>query len=201
MAFRCLDEGSETLGPHLSHWAGIVHEAFAEVYRKYGDDFHELEAWTKAGIIRDKIVARFRTYCEERSGLHPIRERNASYFGIDSKFLVKVKKFGAGFRVNLPQTGSANLFDTQTSPLQDNELFESLDPTTVYVGYVPTENAPLSPPVFVVCKNDEGKVAWFIECEPPEPPPVIELEPTAPSAPPARVRVKVKKSDKSGTDG
>lgn len=104
MTYRCLEEATEIFAPHQMDLTSIVHDALSEAYEKYGADFHELEAWTKASIIRDKIVARLKLYCEERPSLQPVRNGNASYFGFYSKFLVKVKRFGAGFRVNLPST-------------------------------------------------------------------------------------------------
>ncbi len=195
------DDGVETFGPHLADLADLTHASIQEFYEKYSQDFHELEGWTKASIIRDKIVTRLKRYCAEPSGLQPIRKGNASYFGFHSKYLVKVKRLGADFSVNLPATASSTLFDSQEWLVDQGELLEGLAVTTVYVGYVPTENAPLNPPVFIVCKNKQRKVAWVIECKPADPLVPDELAPRRPDSGAPPTQVKVKRSHKSGTDG
>lgn len=201
MSVRCHDDGVETFGPHLANIASLTHAAIQEFYGKYGQDLHELEGWTKASIIRDKIVTRMNRYCAESPGLQPIRKGNASYFGFHSKYLVKVKRLGPNFSVNLPATMSSTLFDSQEIPIEQGELLDASEATTVYVGYVPSENAPLNPPVFVVCKNKQRAVEWVIECEAPLPPPVEELASHRSDGSTPPTKVKVKRNRKSGTDG
>jgi transcriptional regulator with XRE-family HTH domain len=75
------------------------------------------------------------------------------------------------------------------------DLFEEEAPTNIYVGYVPTENDPLNPPIYLVCNDDTGDIAWSIHLNGSAPPPSATLEPTTPTAPapdsePRRVRVK-----------
>jgi hypothetical protein len=74
-------------------------------------------------------------------------------------------------------------------------LLEDIDPTLVYLGWVPTENDPLHPPVYLVCNNEQGTVEWAIRLYPsPPPPPAAEIEPTEPRAPDAPSRVRAKGS-------
>lgn len=150
MAARSQEHGEEVFKPHLERIAEFVHDATKEFYTVYGREIHSLESWTQASIIRDLIVKRMKAYCETTSGLQPIRDGNASYFGFDSKFLAKVKRLGVGFHPNVSNSQAALQFDSQEVPEFQGELIEQVDATTVYVGYVPTVNDPLSPPVFLV---------------------------------------------------
>jgi hypothetical protein len=83
-------------------------------------------------------------------------------------------------------------FDHQV-PVQA-ELFEDAELTHIYLGYVATENDPLNPPVYLVCNDEAGEIAWNIPLNRTLPPPSAVVAPLTPTTPtpdaPRRIRVK-----------
>jgi hypothetical protein len=67
--------------------------------------------------------------------------------------------------------------------------------THLYLGYVAVENDPINPPVYLVCNNEAGAVAWNIPLNRRTPPPggllIPFVPPTAPTPDaPRRIRVR-----------
>jgi hypothetical protein len=192
MPVRCREEAEIVLGPHFEDFAAIVLESVRFYYEFYGERAHAHEPWTRCSIIRDEIKERLTAYCEATKGLQPFRDGNATYFGAHSKFALRIKKLFDDLRANTGKTQLSFDFDRQT-PVP-GELFSDADLTHIYLGYVATENDPLNPPVYLVCNNEAGGIAWDIPLtrRPPSPPggEITPLPPTAPPDEPRRIRVK-----------
>jgi hypothetical protein len=193
MAVRCREEAEKVLGPHFEDFAVIVLESIQLYYEFYGARAHTHESWTRCSIIRDEIKERLNAYCESTKGFQSIRDGNATYFGAYSKFTLRIKKLFDDLHANTGKTQLSLDFDHQV-PVQ-GELFSDDDLTHIYLGYVAIENDPLNPPVYLVCNDEAGKIAWNIPLTTSAPPPSAVLTPpTAPSSPspdaPQRVRVR-----------
>jgi hypothetical protein len=194
MTVRCREEAETVLGPHFEDFTAIVLESVRFYYEFYGERAHTHEPWTRCSIIRDEIKERLTSYCESTTGFQPIREGNATYFGVHSKFTLRIKKLFDDLSANTGKTQLSFQFDRQV-PVQ-GELFSDDDLTHVYLGYVAIENDPLNPPVYLVCNNEAGKVEWNIPLTSSAPPPPsgIISPPTAPppSSPDAPRRIRVR---------
>jgi hypothetical protein len=149
-------------------------------------------------IIKSKrltsiIAERLTAYCEATKGFQPVRDGNATYFGVHSKFTLRIKKLFDDLHANTGKTQISFDFDHQT-PVP-GELFSDDDLTHIYLGYVATENDPLNPPVYLVCNNEAGGIAWEIPLtRRPPPPSGGEFTPLpstmSPADEPRRIRVK-----------
>jgi hypothetical protein len=142
-------------------------------------------------------------YCEATPGLQVCYEGNATFFGANSTWLIRPKKLSDTLHANTGKTQYSFDFDHQL-PV-DVDLIEDLDPTHLYLGYVPTENDPLNPPVYLVCNNEAGAVEWQIHLNPPAPPPAVPITPPAPTPAgpeePRRVRIKADTATKKADNG
>jgi hypothetical protein len=200
MPVRCAEDAERLLSKHFAPFADMIHEVVAAFYRDLGPYIHSFELWTQRGIIRDLIKERMIAYCDTHRGLDYVRKRGATLFGGHNVFIWKIKKVNDHFRVARNDTQACFDFDRNNS--DQIPLFEDIDPTLLYLGWVPTENDPLHPPVYLVCNDESGRVKWAIRLHPTPPKPAIEIEPTEPSAPTAPSRVRVKRSArKSASDG
>lgn len=200
MPDRCEEDAERLLGEHFAPFADMVHDAVAIFYQEFGPYIHSFETWTQRGIIRDLIKDQMIDYCGSHSGLDYIRKGNITLFGGKNAFVWKVKKINDHLRIALNDTQAC--FDFNTNNPAQIPLFEDLHPTLLYLGWVPTENDPLHPPVYLVCNDERGKVKWARRLHPSPPPPVAEIEPTDPTAPAAPSRVRVKSSARrSASDG
>jgi hypothetical protein len=192
MTIRCREEAEKVLGPHFEDFASIVLESVRFYYEFYGERAHAHESWTRCSIIRDEVKERLIAYSEATKGFQLICDGNATYFGVHSKFTLRIKKLFDDLHANTGKTQLSFGFDRQV-PVQ-GELFSDEDLTHLYLGYVAIENDPLNPPVYLVCNNEVGKIEWNIPLTSSAPPPPIEMisPPTAPSSPdtPRRVRVR-----------
>ena len=134
--------------------------------------------------------------------LQPFRDGNATYFGAHSKFTLRIKKLFDDLRANTGKTQLSFDFDRQT-PVP-GELFSDADLTHIYLGYVAAENDPLNPPIYLVCNNEAGGIAWEIPLTRRAPPPGAEITPLPPATPqsdePRRVRVKPNVEKKVGNE-
>ena len=143
-------------------------------------------------------------FCERTPGFQKCMDGNATYFGAHSKFLIRLKKLFDNLHANTGKTQLSFEYDHQVSGPVQLELFEQEGPTNIYLGYVPTENAPLDPPVYLVCNNETGSVEWSILLNGRAPQPAITIEPPAPppSSPeePRRIRVRNSKLNKQAND-
>ena len=133
-----------------------------------------------------------------------LRDGNATYIGAFSKFTLRAKKLFDNVHANTGKTQQSFDFDHQ-SPVQA-EMFADAGLTHLYLGYVATENDPLNPPVYLVCNDEAGEVAWSIPISRATPPSgggvvtPLPAPPPAPPAPPRRVRVKNKLNKKAGNE-
>jgi hypothetical protein len=203
MPVRCREEAEKVLGPHFDDFASIVVESVRFYYEFYGERAHAHESWTRCSIIRDEIKERLTAFCDETKGFQPVRDGNATYFGAYSKFTLRIKKLFDDLHANTGKTQISFDFDHQT-PVP-GELFSDDDLTHIYLGYVATENDPLNPPVYLVCNNETGEIAWEIPLTRRAPPPsggtITPLVPTLPPADePRRIRVKPNVEKKAGNE-
>jgi hypothetical protein len=194
MAVRCREEAESTFGAHFQALAYIVTERIRFYYEFYGERAHTHESWTRCSIIRDEIKERLTAYVEANKGFEVLRDGNATFFGVFSKFTVRVKKLFDNLHANTGKTQYSFDFDRQV-PVQIEMFGDELELTHLYLGYVATENDPLNPPIYLVCNNEAGQVEWSIHLNPTAPPTPATLELPAPVAPapdtePRRVRVK-----------
>lgn len=192
MAIRCKDEAERVLGDHFDALAAIVLESVQFYYEFYGERAHTHESWTRCSIIRDEIKERLTAFSEATKGFHRLTDGNATFFGAFSKFTIRIKKLSDELYANTGKTQYSLAFDRQ-EPVQP-ELFSDEELTHLYLGYVATENDPLNPPIYLVCNNEAGEVAWDIPLTRRSPPPGAGVTPLIPSAPtpdtPRRVRAK-----------
>lgn len=200
MPDRCAEDAERLLGEHFSPFADMVHDVVAMFYQELAPFIHSFETWTQRGIIRDLIKEQMIVYCDTHPGLDYIRKRGITLFGGRNEFVWKIKKINDHLRIARNNTQACFNFDTNNP--EQIPLFEDLDPTLVYLGWVPTENDPLHPPVYLVCNDGGGKVKWAIRLHPSPPSPTAEIEPAGPTAPapPSRVRVKPN-ARRSASDG
>jgi hypothetical protein len=158
----------------------------------------------EGSIIRDELKDRMTEFSDKTPGFHKCVDGNATYFGAHSKFLIRLKKLFDDLHANTGKTQLSFQYDHQLPMPVQLDLFEQLEPTNIYLGYVPTENDPLNPLVYMVCNNEAGEIEWSIPLNREPPPPSHVLEPPAvpPSGPeePRRVRIKNSKLNKKATD-
>jgi hypothetical protein len=199
MPVRCQKEAESALGDHFDTFWEIVTNSVRDYYEFYGARAHLHEAWTRCSIIRDEIKDRLTEFCDKTPGFQPCIDGNATYFGAHSKFLIRPKKLFDNLHANTGKTQLSFEYDHQIPVPVQLELFEEWEPTNLYLGYVPTENDPLNPPVYLVCNNEAGKVEWSILLNREPPPPSAVLEPPVPpsTGPEEPRRVRVKNSDVS----
>jgi|GEM_PF-3575907 len=192
MGVRCQEEAERVLGDHFEAFADIVLESVRFYYEFYGERAHAHESWTRCSIIRDEIKERLTAYCEATKGFQPSRDGNATFFGAFSKFTIRIKKLFDNLHANTGKTQYSLEFDHQI-PVQA-DLFDGTELTHIYLGYVATENDPLNPPIYLVCNDETGDIAWNIPLNRRPPPPGAVITPLPPSAPapdaPRRVRAK-----------
>jgi hypothetical protein len=199
MSPRCQREARAVLGKHFDAFLEIVTESVQFYYEFYGERAHLHEAWTRCSIIRDEIKERLSEFCDKTPGFQKCEDGNATYFGAYSKFLIRPKKLFDNLHANTGKTQLSFDYDHQLAVYVQLDLFEQEGPTNIYLGYVPTENDPLNPPVYLVCNNEAGDVEWSILLNKEPPPPSATLEPPAPAPigpdEPRRVRVKKPAAD------
>jgi len=197
---RCQEDAEKLLGDHFAPFADMVLDVVALFYRDLGPYIHSFETWTQRGIIRDLIKERMIAYCDDHRGLDYVRRRGMTLFCGKNVFVWKIKKINDHFAIARNDTQACFNFDHNNA--DQLPLLEDIDPTLLYLGWVPTENDPLNPPIYLVCNNERGKMEWAIRLYPSPPASVTEIEPTEPSAPAAPSRVRVKRSArKSASDG
>jgi hypothetical protein len=194
MSVRCREEAESTFGDHFEALADIVTESVRFYYEFYGERAYTHESWTRCSIIRDEIKERLTAYAEASKGFEVLRDGNATFFGVLSKFTVRVKKLSDNLHANTGKTQYSFDFDHQV-PVQVELFGDELELTHLYLGYVATENDPLNPPIYLVCNSEGGGIEWSIHLNPTAPSPPATLEPLAPAAPapdtePRRVRMK-----------
>jgi hypothetical protein len=200
MPFRCQAEAESVLESYFDDFLQMVTESVRTYFEFYGEKAHLHEAWTRCSIIRDEIKERMTEFSERVSGFQKLVDGNATYFGAHSKFLIRLKKLSDNLHANAGKTQLSFDYDHQIPVPVQLDLFEQEEPTNIYLGYIPTENAPLDPPVYLVCNDDTGGVAWSILLNRRPPKPTITIEPpaAAPSGPeePRRVRVRNSNTNK-----
>jgi hypothetical protein len=189
---RCQEDAERLLGEHFSPFADIVHEVVAAFYRDLGPYIHSFEIWTQRGIVRDLLKERMIAYCDANRGLDYVRRGNTTLFCGKNEFVWKIKKINDHFKI--ARNDSQACFDFDHNRNTQLPLLEDIDPTLLYLGWVPTENDPLNPPVYLVCNNERGEVEWAIRLYPSALPPAAAIIPTEPSAPDAPSRVRAKRS-------
>jgi hypothetical protein len=205
MAARCREEAETAFGAHFETLADMVTECVRFYYDFYGERAHTHESWTRCSIIRDEIKERLTAFAETTKGFQVLRDGNATFFGVFSKFTIRIKKLFDNLHANTGKTQYSLDFDHQM-PVQVELFGDELELTNLYLGYVPTENDPLNPPVYLVCNNEMGQVEWSIHLNPTAPAPPQTLEPpvpfaSAPDTEPRRVRVKTKVAEsKAGNE-
>lgn len=202
---RCQEEAETVLGAHFLALADLVTDAVRFYFEFYGERAYLHEPWTRCSIIRDEIKERLTLFCAETPGFHPVFDGNATYFGAHSKFLIRPKKLFDNLHANTGKTQLSFDYDHQFPVPVQLDLFAEETPTNIYLGYVPTENDPLNPPIYLVCNDDTGDIAWSIHLNGSAPSPGATLEPTTPTAPapdsePRRVRVKDAAQKKIGNE-
>lgn len=192
MAVRCKEEAEAVLGDNFDALSNIVLESVRFYYQFYGERAYLHEPWTRCSIIRDEIIDRLAAFCEGAKGYQLLRDGNATYVGVRSKFTLRAKKLFDDLHANTGKTQQSFAFDHQ-EPVQI-ELFDDENLTHLYLGYVATENDPLNPAVYLVCNDEAGEVAWSIPLNRPALPSsgvtITELPPAPPPPEPKRIRVK-----------
>jgi hypothetical protein len=162
-----LDEaGSRGRLAHLMplFWEAVVC-GVQDYYEKYQDTAHVHRSTTMRSIMRDHIVDRLRLLLDDRADVKVSDRNQTTYFGCCAQFRILVKKSDEEGLVELPKTQAS--FDFQC-----NEGQYVLNPdvipdiTNLYLSYVPNDDDPTQPSVFLICPCEEGWL-WRIEIEPP----------------------------------
>lgn len=200
MPVRCREEAETVFGDDLDALASIVLESVRFYYEFYGERAHLHESWTRCSIIRDEIKERLTAYSEATKGFQVIRDGNATYFGVRSKFAVRIKKLFDDLHANTGKTQLSMQFDRQ-EPMQA-EMFSDEELTHLYLGYVAVENDPLNPPMYLVCNDGAGGIAWDIPLHNRPSGSSSKVEPFVPPAlppeGPSRIRVRADNKKKVG---
>ena len=196
MAVRCKEEAEKVFGDLFDTFAEIVRDSVQFYYRFYGERAHTHEPWTRASIIRDEIKERMTALAASTPGLTLLRDGNATFFGAFSKFTIRIKKLFVNLHANTGKTQYSLQFDHQ-EPVQV-DLFGDAELTNLYLGYVATENDPLNPPIYLVCNDTAGEVAWSVplHTRPPSGGAGVTPLPAVPPTPPAPRRVRLKNPNK-----
>jgi len=135
MAVRCREEAETTFGAHFDALADMVTESVQLYYDFYGERAHTHESWTRCSIIRDEIKERLIAFAEATKGFQVLREGNATFFGVSSKFTVRIKKLFDNLHANTGKTQYSLDFDHQV-PVQVELFGDELELTHLYLGYV-----------------------------------------------------------------
>lgn len=200
MPLRCRGDGERILGRHFTDFADIVQSGVDNLWNSYGSRVHLLESWTKRSIIRDEIV---HLLCEYTDGVQEAswrRAGNATYFYYYDAFIIKVNKLSDFLFPNINSTEESRNYFTQQldlfSAAEEDEWSRTgstvhFEPTSIFLGYVPTENDPRNPQSYLTCFNDRGRLEWDIPLKKGggAPPPVTILTPSD-GGEPSRVRVR-----------
>jgi len=155
------DDGTEALG----HFFDGFHEAVTEGVRDYYRDYAKWAAihrlTTRRSIIRDHIVDRLRISVGEKPGVEVIGKHGTTLFGLVSKFVMKAHLLDKNMTIALNQTQHSMRFnENETQPTLPAPGFAGA--SSLYLGYVPNQNAPLEPQVFLVCPAG-AEPAWYLE--------------------------------------
>jgi hypothetical protein len=191
MPVRRQEEAEERLGRHFSAWAGVVLDSVQEAHDRFGAELHWMELWTQRGIVRDRIVANLIPVHDTTPGLHWWRDGNSTWFGAQNDFIIKPKKLDDHMRACVGDTQLSLEFNRNVPP--PALLLDTAPATTLYLGYVPTVNRPLEPPVYLVCPSECGsKAEWVIPLAvmPPSGGVRLPVEPLSPEPGDDRVRIR-----------
>lgn len=196
MTVRTLDQAKEDLALHLKPLGDLMDAAHAEFQRECRSIAHKLDARSRASIYRDLIVRNLREYCDEAAGATTLRKGQLTLIGLENNWLLRVKRLREGFAVAVSPTYASREYDANQVPASMIDLFPgSPGATCIYFGWSVAENAPGSISKFLVCNDENRRMAWALPLGDSESPPAITvdlpLEPVVPAAEPRRVRLKV----------
>jgi hypothetical protein len=191
---------SRGCGTHLGHlfanFADIVQQENDNFWREYGHRAHICEPWTKRSIIRDEIVHLLGAFTDGLDEAFWRRQGNGTYFYYFNEFIIKVNKLDDFLCPNINDSQISRAYFTQQPDLfcmeEQNGLNVAiyLEPTTIFLGYVPTENNPRVPQSYLVCFNDRGALEWDIPLQKGPAPAPVETVPPVEGDEPPRVRMR-----------
>lgn len=190
-----VEQAKAELGHHLNALGEIMDACHAEFMRECRNIAHKLDARSKASIYRDLIVRGLRAYCEDVTGATTHRKGQLTLIGLENNWLLRVKRLREGFAVAVSPTQASRDYDANKVPEAIAGLFPDSPPATcIYFGWSVSENAPGSINKFLVCNDENRRLAWALPLDDYGTPPstVVDLPFTSPPTPqtPSRVRVK-----------
>ena len=201
MAARPILDARDELAAHLPGLADLVKVAHDRFRDQCAGVAHLLDARTKASIYRDLIVREVRAYADGTPGAEVVRRGQLVLLGLESRWLIRVKRLGPGFAVAVSPTFASEDYDANEVPASVADWFQGMTPATcLYLGWTVAENAPDEISAYLVCNTEERHVAWVLPLERDEPPPPVEQDlpfaPASPSGQPSRVRVRKSDAEK-----
>ena len=102
-----------------------------------------------------------------------VRQGNVTYSNYYNEFIIKVNKLNDGLAPNVNGTFKSQGYFTQAPDLfafaemDERERTGSvthMGPTTIFLGYVPTENNPREPLSYLTCFDDQGRLHGISHC-------------------------------------
>lgn len=167
MPIRTAEQAHIEIGHHFPALNALVKEVHQDFLLKCREIAHILEAGTRASIYRDIMVRKIREYCDgagdKPNGAHFHRKGQLALMGLESRYLVRVKRLRKGFSVGVSPTHASAQYDANEMPDYAASLIpESQEATLLYLGWEVPENAPGEIMAFLVCNNQNRQVSWAI---------------------------------------
>jgi hypothetical protein len=163
LPIRSEADAKKVLGQHFAGLAEVGREAHSYYLSECRTIAPIMEPRTKASLIRDIMVRKLRDYCDKTDGAHLHRKHQLTLVGLESCYVLRVKRLAAGFAVGVSPTQASKQYDANELPDYANELFEDApEATLLYLGWSVPENSPNEFKLYLICNNSRRQVLWAI---------------------------------------
>ena len=195
MPIRTKAEAQTDLRRHLGPLNSLFEAAHSEFRENARVLAPTMTITTRAMVYRDLIWKQARAYVDEcKNGAELHRKDQLLLLGLESRYLLRVKKLRQGFTVAVSPTVAAEDYDGQKLPTYAAGMFDGCeDCTLLYLGWTIPENAPDQIARYLVCNDQNRELLWAIPLGEGKPPvPTEERLPMEGGSgdAPARIRIK-----------
>lgn len=160
---RSVEDAKAEIGHHFPGLMALAREVHARFQQECRTIAPLLEARSRASIYRDIFVRHLRDYCDATQGAHYHRKNQLVLVGLESQYLVRVKRLAAGFTVSVSPTHASEQYDANALPDYARTLFPgAAEATLLYLGWSVPENAPGEIEVYLVCNDANRNLLWAL---------------------------------------
>ncbi|HKX78497.1 MAG TPA: hypothetical protein VJM34_08260 [Novosphingobium sp.] len=161
---RSIDDASTEIGHHFAGLRALSREVQEQFRADCRGIAPFIQKRTRASIIRDIFMRKFRDFCDLTKGAHFHRKHQLELVGLESKWLLRVKQLASGFSVGVSPTHASEQYDANVMPDYAADLFpDAPEATLLYLGWSVPENAPNRIDLYLVCNDHNRNVLWVID--------------------------------------